>query len=273
MYFLAIETTRRRLAETRSDFARCIASSSDAYCASPPCSSSAPASSTWLGARPSASDSSSSTLLQRSSFWTARESWVTSSGERSRCFPIVLRYHFIESCPASEALPGLTGTPPNACVCCCGGGGATAAPDSAARRLAATAAKAAFRSCVRAASAAFRRPSTLSPSLRTEAPTDAPSKPGGREGPAAGAKPGGESGGASCCSPTPAHCCASRLSAAKGAARGGATTQMAGGAIGRGRWRSAAESGSAASRRSGATGEREVEAAEELGMLWLRGGS
>mmetsp|Transcript_33677 Transcript_33677/g.78806 ORF Transcript_33677/g.78806 Transcript_33677/m.78806 type:complete len:259 (-) Transcript_33677:128-904(-) len=103
MYFFAIETTRRRFAFTSSPFALRMRASSFAY--SPIERPRSAASSAMVGSRARCSVSSSRWKSQCSSFWTALDSLVTSSGESRRCLPMLLRYQRIESAP----LVGVTG--------------------------------------------------------------------------------------------------------------------------------------------------------------------
>mmetsp|Transcript_38313 Transcript_38313/g.100474 ORF Transcript_38313/g.100474 Transcript_38313/m.100474 type:complete len:209 (-) Transcript_38313:115-741(-) len=98
-YFLAIETTRRRLEETSRFLAFCIRFSSRRYSTAPPASPSSAAVSSSVTGRSSTSSSLTRVSPHCSCFWIVSERALTSSGERRRCLPIDFRYHRIESSP------------------------------------------------------------------------------------------------------------------------------------------------------------------------------
>ena len=101
MYFLAIETTSRRLADMISCFASCMHFSSFRYSAPPPASPMCSANSSSVTSRSMRASISSRSACHSSICWMRRASAVTSSGVSSRCVPMLLRYHFTGSSTAA----------------------------------------------------------------------------------------------------------------------------------------------------------------------------
>mmetsp|Transcript_8724 Transcript_8724/g.14692 ORF Transcript_8724/g.14692 Transcript_8724/m.14692 type:complete len:454 (+) Transcript_8724:513-1874(+) len=112
MYFFAIETTRRRLAETSSCFAFCMRCCSRTYSAAPPARPRSAAHSSFVGTRSSRSVRAPRASSHCSSCCTAADRWLTSSGESSRCLPMFLRYQRIESSPLPAVEKTGSGGPP-----------------------------------------------------------------------------------------------------------------------------------------------------------------
>mmetsp|Transcript_8723 Transcript_8723/g.14687 ORF Transcript_8723/g.14687 Transcript_8723/m.14687 type:complete len:390 (-) Transcript_8723:732-1901(-) len=135
MYFFAIETTRRRLAETSSCFAFCMRCCSRTYSAAPPARPRSAAHSSFVGTRSSRSVRAPRASSHCSSCCTAADRWLTSSGESSRCLPMFLRYQRIESSPLPAVEKTGSGGPPLAASGAGAGAGAHGDARGRGRRL------------------------------------------------------------------------------------------------------------------------------------------